>query len=74
MKKKRGKNTFWNRLLLLAVILGFTFLFWGAGCAAGKAAELVVGGTVDIAEWGGVFGLTGFFVGVLFLMRQSPVN
>lgn len=69
MKEKRRKDTFWNRTLMLAVMLGFTFIFFAAGCAAGELAELVTGNAVEIAGWGGLFGLAGFFASVLVLMR-----
>lgn len=54
---------------MLAVMLGFTFIFFAVGCAAGELAELVSGNAVEIAGWGGFFGLAGFFASVLVLMR-----
>lgn len=72
MEEKEGKNTFLYRLQSFAIILGFTFAFFAVGCMAGWLAELLAGKVVDLAGWGGLFGMAGFFVGVLFLMQQNP--
>lgn len=69
MKRKERKNMSLYRLQALAIILGFTFAFLTVGCAAGGLVGLLVGKAVDLAGWSGIFGLAGFFVGVVVTVQ-----
>ncbi len=69
MEEKRKKKEIGRKALYLGMLLGFTLALFLYGCAMGELAAGILKVSTDPAAWGGFFGLIGFFIGALALMR-----
>lgn len=71
MKKRKRIAEILYRLPPLAVILCNTLFLAAAGFGIAVLYERITGGGIDAAGTAGIWGLTGFFVSVLLLMRKG---